>query len=42
MCDLGYDKKFNCFEEGGQGIFLGCYDIYNWKIDCQWVDCLDF
>lgn len=42
MCDPGYDKKFNCSEEGGQGISPGCYDIYNWKIDCQWVDCSDF
>ena len=41
-CNPGYDRRFNCSVEGGQGISPGCYDIYNWKIDCQWVDCTDF
>ena len=41
-CDPGFDRRFNCSVEGGQGISPGCYDIYNWRIDCQWVDCTDF
>ncbi|KAJ7391728.1 protein-lysine 6-oxidase [Desmophyllum pertusum] len=41
-CDPGFDRRFNCSAEGGQGISPGCYDIYNWRIDCQWVDCTDF
>lgn len=41
-CYPGYDKKFNCSVDGGQGISPGCYDLYSWRIDCQWVDCTDF
>ncbi|XP_044167376.1 lysyl oxidase homolog 3A-like [Acropora millepora] len=41
-CYEGFDKKFNCSMDGGQGISPGCYDLYGWRIDCQWVDCTDF
>ncbi|KAJ7391725.1 hypothetical protein OS493_017423 [Desmophyllum pertusum] len=41
-CDLGFENVWNCTDGGDQGISPGCYDIYHYNIDCQWVDCTDF
>ncbi|CAH3014529.1 unnamed protein product [Porites evermanni] len=41
-CTAGYDRRFNCSVRGGQGISPGCYDLYSWRTDCQWVDVTDF
>lgn len=27
-----------CFCLPGAGISVGCYDIYKYNIDCQWID----
>ncbi len=41
-CDPGFEQVWNCTDRGDQGVSPGCYDIYYWNIDCQWVDCTDF
>jgi len=41
-CYPGFDRKYNCSQRGGQGISPGCYDLYSWRTDCQWVDSTDF
>ena len=41
-CDPGFERVWNCTDMGDQGISPGCYDIYYYNIDCQWVDCTDF
>ncbi|KAJ7391723.1 hypothetical protein OS493_017421 [Desmophyllum pertusum] len=40
-CDPGFEKKWNCTRGGDQGVSPGCFDIYSYKIDCQWIDCTD-
>ena len=41
-CDPGFEQVWNCTDRGDQGISPGCYDIYYYNIDCQWVDVSDF
>jgi len=41
-CDPGFEQVWNCTDWGDQGISPGCYDIYYYNIDCQWVDVSDF
>ena len=41
-CDPGFERVWNCTDRGDQGISPGCYDIYYYNIDCQWVDVSDF
>jgi len=41
-CDPGFEQVWNCTDMGDQGISPGCYDIYHYNIDCQWVDVSDF
>ena len=40
-CDPGFEQVWNCTDAGEQGISPGCYDIYYYNIDCQWVDVSD-
>ena len=41
-CDPGFEQVWNCTDKGDQGISPGCFDIYHYNIDCQWVDASDF
>lgn len=38
QCTPGVKRKYACANYGDQGISVGCYDIYKYNIDCQWVD----
>lgn len=38
ICDRGVKQKFNCRNDGAQGISVSCADNYKWDIDCQWID----
>lgn len=40
-CDPGFERVWNCTDKGDQGVSPGCYDVYHYNIDCQWVDCTD-
>ncbi|TPX32070.1 hypothetical protein SmJEL517_g04782 [Synchytrium microbalum] len=37
-CDPGYEKKYTCTN---QGITMGCADIYERNLACQWIDITD-
>ena len=38
ICDRGVRRRFNCSNDGEQGISVNCADNYKWDIDCQWID----
>ncbi|KAG5667736.1 hypothetical protein PVAND_015706 [Polypedilum vanderplanki] len=38
LCKEGIEPRYACANYGDQGISVGCYDIYKYNIDCQWID----
>ncbi|CRK93633.1 CLUMA_CG007163, isoform A [Clunio marinus] len=38
LCLEGVEARYACANYGDQGISVGCYDIYKYNIDCQWID----